>query len=187
MSNLRNEENQSPHTENRTTTDVTADPPTRLEDGIYRLLENRRRRYLLYCLLDHDGEVSLSRAVDTVTAWETDCPVEDVRTTDRRCVYSALRRRHIPRLETENVVAYDEDAGTVSFGLDAEKATRCLTADEGTGWSKYYLGLAAVSAVFVLADLFAKFPLLVPDGGTHAAVALLFFGLTAAAVYDYRR
>lgn len=187
MPNLRNGENPSPHTENRTTTDVDAGPPVALDSGIYRLLENRRRRYLLYCLLDHDGEVSLSRAVDTVAAWETDCSVEDVRSTDRRCVYSALRRRHIPRLETEDVVAYDEDAGTVSFGLDAEKATRWLTPDEGTRWSKYYLGLAAVSSVFVLADFLAEFPSLLPDGGTHATIAMLFLGLTAVAVYDNNR
>jgi hypothetical protein len=181
------EENSSRQTETRTTTDVDAGPPVVLDGGVYRLLENQRRRYLLYCLLDHDGEVSLPHAVDTITAWETDCSVEEVRSTDRRCVYSALRRRHIPRLETENVVTYDEDAGTLSFGLDAEKATRWLVPDEGTRWSKYYLGLAAVSGVFVLADLLAELPELLPNGGEHATVALLFLGLTVVAIYDHRR
>ena len=186
MPNAPDGENSSRHTENRATTSLAADPPTVLEDGIYRLLENRRRRYLLYCLLDHDGEVSLPHAVDIVTAWETDCSVEDVRSTDRRCVYSALRRRHIPRLETENVVTYDADDGTISFGLDAEKATRWLTPDEGTRWSKYYLGLAAVSSVFVLTDFLAELPELLPHG-EHATVVLLFSVLTAVAIYDYRR
>jgi hypothetical protein len=169
------------------TTDADAEPPAMLDREVYGLLENPRRRYLLYCLDYHDGEVSLSRAVDVVTAWEQECPVEEVRSTDRRCVYAALRRRHIPRLETENVVTLDEDEGTLSFDLDAEKATQWLFPDAVDRWSKYYLSLAAVGGLFVLADLLAELPRLVPDGGVHATVALLFLGLTALAVYNHRR
>jgi outer membrane protein assembly factor BamB len=165
----------------------SVEPPAMLDGDVYGLLENPRRRYLLYCLDYHDGEVSLSRAVDVVTAWEKDCPVEEIRSTDRRCVYSALRRRHIPRLETENVVAFDEDAGTLSFDLDAEKATRWLFPDTVDRWSKYYLGLAAVGGFFVLADFLAELPELLPEGGEHALVAVLFLGLTVIVVYDHWR
>jgi hypothetical protein len=164
-----------------------AEPPAILDDEVYGLLENPRRRYLLYCLDRHDGEVSLSRAVDVVTAWEKECSVEEVRSTDRRCVYSALRRRHIPRLETENVVVLDEDAGTLSFDLHAEKATQWLFPDEVDRWSKYYLGLAAAGGLFVLADFLAELPELLPEGGEHALVAVLFLGLTTVAIFDHWR
>jgi hypothetical protein len=164
-----------------------AEPPAILDDEVYGLLENPRRRYLLYCLEHHDGEVSLSRAVDVVTAWEKECSVEEIRSTDRRCVYSALRRRHIPRLETENVVAFDQDAGTLSFDLDAEKATRWLFADPGDRWSKYYLGLAAVGGAFVLVDFLSELPVLLPEGGEHALVTMLFLVLTTIAICDHWR
>ena len=173
-------------TEQSAAVDGAAEPPALLDEAVYELLQNRRRRYLLYCLDYHDGEVSLSRAVDVVTAWETNCPVEDVRSTDRRCVYAALRRRHIPRLETENVVTLDEDSGVVSFDLDAEKVTRWLVAEDGSRWSKYYLGFAVLGGVFVLADVLTAVPSL-SEGITHLAVTLLFLGLTVLAVYDHWR
>lgn len=154
---------------------------------MYRLLQNRRRRYLLYCLLAHEGEVSLSRAVDVVTAWENDCSVEEIRSTDRRSVYSSLRRTHVPRLETEDVAVYDEEAGTVALGSDAERATRWLVADEDVRWSRYYLGLAAVSGAFVVVDLAAALPEVLPRGAEHATVAVLFVALTVLVVCEQYR
>lgn len=184
MSNTSEKECPSGQVGNRATATSDTGPPAILDAVFYGLLQNQRRRYLLYCLLDHEGEVSLSQAVDIVTAWETDCAPENVRSTDRRCVYSALRRRHIPRLEAENVVAYDADAGTISFGLDSEKATRWLTADKKDRWSKYYLGLAAISGVVVLTDFFVVFPSPLLDEWAHIVVTMLFLGLTAALVYS---
>lgn len=187
MSNIPNEGSPSGQTGNRATANPNTEPPAILDAVFYGLLHNQRRRYLLYCLLDHDGEVSLSHAVNIVTAWETNCALEDVRSTDRRCVYSALRRRHIPKLESENVVAYDPEAGIVSFGLDAEKATRWLTADQKDRWCKYYLGLAAISGVVLLADLLVAFPVPFLEGWEHAVVAMLFLGLTVFLVYSELR
>lgn len=183
MSNIPNEGSPSGQTGDRATATPNTEPPAILDAVFYGLLQNQRRRYLLYCLLDHEGEVSLSHAVDIVTAWETDCAPENVRSTDRRCVYSALRRRHIPKLEAENVVAYDAEAGTISLGLDAGKVTRWLTPDKEDRWCKYYLGLAAISGVVLLADLLVAFPVPFLEGWGHAVVATLFLGLTVFLVY----
>ncbi|PSP56532.1 hypothetical protein BRC82_01895 [Halobacteriales archaeon QS_1_67_19] len=167
----------------------TTEAPTNLpDDTIYRLLENRRRRYLLYCLLEHEGAVSLSRAVDVVTAWENGCSVDEIRTTDRRSVYSSLKRTHLPRLETQNVAAYDEQTKTISWGPDAEKVTRWLDDDEKEiHWSQCYLGLAAIGAIVVAADLVADLLGLIPGNAGHAIVATLFAALTVLVVYDQYR
>lgn len=160
-------------------------PPTVLDGEAYGLLGNRRRRYLLYCLLDHGGETTLSRAVDTVTARECECSVEEVRSTDRRCVYSTLRRTHLPRLETEEVVTYDADSGVIALGPAAEEVTCWLGHDDDDGWewSQYYLAISGVAGVLLVPEFVAALPLLLPQAGEHVVLALLFVVLTVVVAY----
>lgn len=180
MPNASDGEHPSEYAKNCSMINRDARPPTVLDGEAYGLLGNRRRRYLLYCLLDYGGETSLSSAVDTVTAWESDCSVEEVRSTDRRCVYSTLRRSHLPRLETEAVVTYDADAGVVALGPDAEEVTCWLDHDDDEReWSRYYLAISGVAAVLLVPEFVATLPLLLPEGGEHVVLALLFVVFTA--------
>jgi hypothetical protein len=126
--------------------------------------------------------------VDLVTAWESDCPVEEIRSTDRRCVYSTLRRTHLPKLESEGVVVYDPDAGTVSLGPEAETVTQWLAPDDESRWSTYYLVMSGLVGVCVVPEFFAVVPVLLPQNAEHVPVASLFAALTAVVAYDaYRK
>jgi hypothetical protein len=84
-------------------------------DAAFDVLSEARRRYLLYYLLELDGEVTdLDAAVEAVRTYEgvgTETgdppPEEQVRT--------ALHHVHLPRLGRTGIVDYDPRQGTIRF------------------------------------------------------------------------
>jgi len=83
-------------------------------DTVFSLLSNRRRRYVIYCLLDGETEtVECSALAERVAAWEAD----DGDPTEERleAVSADLYHSHLPRLDAENVVDFDPRTEVVRF------------------------------------------------------------------------
>lgn len=119
---------------------------------IFDLLQNRRRRFALHYLIQQDGSVTLSDLSEHVAAWETNTSVDSLPPEARQRVYVSLRQSHLPRLDRDNVVSFNESDGTVELAGNAPAMQIYLeTVPEGDiSWAHYYLGVSVVSAGFVI-------------------------------------
>lgn len=101
-------------------------------DAAFKLLGNRRRRYVLYYLADVDGPAGRDELARRIATWETDADVDDVPTDLVRRVIIALEHAHLPRLEEDGAVTYDRE-------------TRAVTATDAMARLKPFLDLARES------------------------------------------
>lgn len=119
------------------------------EKTIIEAIRNQRRRYALYYLYTQYGSVDLDELVTQVAAWETCSPPEEVRSSQRRSVYTSLYQTHLPRLEKNGLVNFDRDRNRVEDYL-GETGFRLLLHDNShttIAWYRVYLVLSVGSAV----------------------------------------
>lgn len=155
-------------------------------DEIFELLSNHRRRYTLHHLQHTDGNVELGELSEQVAAWENDSTVENVSSDERKRVYTSLQQFHLPKLDEQNVVAFDDRSGTVELSEQASDLDVYLEVVEGRDipWSQYYLALAAVNAAAMAAALINAYPFsLLPPASWGAFAVTTFF--ISAAVHTY--
>lgn len=169
---------------------------TLTRDQIFHLLQNERRRLALTYLMGRDDEVKMRDIAEQVAAWEHDTTLEALDSDQRQRVYIPLYQNHLPKLDDDGVIEYDQSRGTVSRTPLADQLDPYLTDDatapapaqadasvrsEPGPWPRYYLATALVSAVLI-AGAAVGTPLLgdVPAIAIGAAVVLAFFALTAA-------
>ncbi len=137
-----------------TATDESDTNGSELSDGeIYDILSNRRRRFVIHALKRTDGPVDISDISAHVAAWELKKDPDEVCYDDRRSVYTTLRRTHLPKLEQKGVVTVDTDENAVratSTLQDLDIYVEALGRNE-IPWSLYYVGLAGVAVVLLLA------------------------------------
>lgn len=155
-------------------TEQQSDETTVTTDAFFDVLSNRRRRYALHWLEQSNGVVELGNLAKQVAAWENDKAVSAVSTAERKSVYTSLQQFHLPKLDDQGMVAFDRREGTVELGPATEEVDIYIEAIE-TGnvpWSQYYLGLAGVQTLAMV----AAYTGLVPG------VAAGTFGVTALAV-----
>ncbi len=77
----------------------------------FRLLGNRRRRYVLHTLLDHSGSMAVDQLVESIRDLERqqgEDPSDHVERVD-----IALRHTHLPQLEDAGVIAWHRRADAV--------------------------------------------------------------------------
>jgi hypothetical protein len=87
-----------------------------LVDAVFSTIADDRRRYALYYLRDR-GETDVETLATVVAGWtaaEAD-PTAVVTPEERERVHIALHHSHLPRLEREEFVRYDREAGTVEL------------------------------------------------------------------------
>lgn len=143
-------------------------------DAFFDVLSNRRRRYALHCLEQSNGAVELGALAKQVAAWENDKAVSAVSTAERKSVYTSLQQFHLPKLDEQEMVAFDRREGTVELGAATEEVDIYIEAIE-TGnvpWSQYYLGLTGAQTLAMVAAY----------AGLVPGVAAGTFGVTALAV-----
>lgn len=146
-------------------------------DQIFEVLSNERRRYVLHYLKKQDGNrVELRELVDQVAAWENDTSVEKLDSAERKCVYTALRQSHLPKLDDVGIVEYDNLRGEVVLTEAAREVQQYLEyVPRGrVSWSQYYLGLSAICAGLAAAVWTGTYPF---DGLSGFTLAGLFVGL----------
>ena len=123
-------------------------------EQIFEILSNERRRLVLRYLRRHRGETEIDfrSVVDQVTAWETGAEIGQLDSGKRKCVYTALRQTHLPKLDTFGVIEFDQQRGTLKPGATVEKVFLYMkyVPERERLWSRLYLGLAILCSVFAL-------------------------------------
>jgi hypothetical protein len=161
------------------------------KDEIYHLLQNERRRNVLRYLRDRDGTIQMRDIAEQVAAWEHDTTVQALMSDQRQRVYIALYQAHLPKLDEEGIIDYNQSRGFVEKKPLADELIRHLErphsdegdADEGRPWEMYYLGVSALSAALIGASGFGL-PLIgsIPPLSIALAILGIYTALTSSLV-----
>ena len=123
------------------------------EDTIYEALSNRRRRYAIHAIKREECPLDAAELSTYVTAWEQRIEPDEVEYADRKSVYGALTRTHLPKLDDAGIIEYDSETKhiepTDAFN-DVEIHMEVLKGRE-IPWHQYYLGLSGLAVVLLLA------------------------------------
>jgi hypothetical protein len=134
-------------------------------DEIFHLLQNKRRRLVLRYLTEHGDDIEMREVAEQVAAWENDTTVAGLTSDARQRVYIALYQSHLPKLDENGVIEYDRNRGTIEpctpltqlepYLPETAKQTEVEDGDGENAtpwkWNDYYLGLAMISVLSVLA------------------------------------
>ena len=83
-------------------------------DTIFELLEDERRRYVLYYLYEADGPVAVNELVEKVETWEDD-PPRDSPDDRLETIALDLKHTHLPKSAEVEFVQYDSEQGVVQM------------------------------------------------------------------------
>ncbi|ELZ79719.1 DUF7344 domain-containing protein [Haloferax larsenii] len=132
------------------------------KDEIYHLLQNERRRNVLRYLRGREGPVQMRDIAEQVAAWEHDTTVQALMSDQRQRVYIALYQAHLPKLDEEGIIDYNQSRGIVEKKPHANRLIEYLERPEDSdsdeekqepsterSWGTYYLAVSALSAVAI--------------------------------------
>ncbi|WP_210424060.1 DUF7344 domain-containing protein [Halorussus ruber] len=108
---VENDEN-APDVENDAENDAEADN-TLTRDEIFHILQCRRRRLVLKYLQEHDTPAKMTDITEKIAAVEHDTTVAALKSQERQRVYIALYQSHLPKLDEEGVIKYQQNRGIV--------------------------------------------------------------------------
>ena len=162
------------------------------EDQIYHLLQNERRRYVLRYLHGSDGQESMRDIAEQVAAWENDSTVQAITSSERQRVYIPLYQSHLPKLDEEGIIEYDQSRGTVEKTDMADVLYDYLeptavaadddedgSDDEQTRWEHYYLGASGIGVTLLAGATLGLSPFaILPSGSVGLAILGMFWALT---------
>ncbi len=147
------------------------------KDDVFDILRNRRRRYVLEYLREHEGTVALGDLAEALANWEREDEDAYITHRDRKRAYVSLYQTHLPKLDRTGIVEYNQPRGTVTLGPDYRYLEGYLDRSHGGTllWHRLYL-LGSVGGIGVLAlNQFAVFPFsAVPDAMWFLLVFLVF-------------
>ena len=167
--------------------DNSPEQETLSEDLIFDVLKNRRRRYTLHYLKQQDRPVELSELAEQVAAWENDTTVEGLSANERKSVYTSLYQTHLPKLADAGIVDYNQNRGVVELSGNAAQLEGYLRPQDEFPWIRYYLALAAVSAILVVGDFLNVPPLTTIPDEIWGVLIVAAFAFSALAHYVRRR
>ncbi|WP_435159747.1 DUF7344 domain-containing protein [Haladaptatus sp. DFWS20] len=136
------------------------------KDKIFHILQTQRRRHALRYLKEQDGAVEMRDLAEQVAAWENDTTLQALASDERQRVYIALYQSHLPKLDNEGIINYNQSRGIVERGPLADQFDPYLEtantdgADDTTDvesemdddrWFSYYRWATAASAGTVAA------------------------------------
>ncbi|WP_458210663.1 DUF7344 domain-containing protein [Haladaptatus sp. NG-SE-30] len=131
------------------------------KDKIFHLLQTPRRRYVLRYLKENDGVVEMRDIAEQVAAWENGISVQALTSDQRQRVYIPLYQSHLPKLDEEGIIKYDQNRGTVERTELANQLDRYLDVsapdtddaavetDTDVPWEAYYLGVSVFSTILL--------------------------------------
>ena len=158
-------------------------------DQIFEVLSNERRRLILYYLKQQDTDqcVTFRELVDHVAAWENETTVDQLRSSERKCVYSALRQSHLPKLQKLGVIEFDQLRGEVILKDAAQDIEIYLEYVPGNDitWSQVYIGLSAIAASLVALHWMGLGPFGALSGVVLAGIIVATF-ITASVLHLVR-
>lgn len=77
----------------------TLSSETLTEDELFELLSNRRRRYILHELMRADCRLDIGSLSQEIAACEDEVDLQEVSSSDRKRVYTALHQSHLPKMD----------------------------------------------------------------------------------------
>lgn len=83
-------------------------------DRLLQAVSNRLRRHALGCLVRHDV-LTLADLADELAERKYDAPLSEIPPEEVKETYLALYHTHVPRLEIEGLVQYDQDQDMVGI------------------------------------------------------------------------
>ncbi|QLG29751.1 hypothetical protein HUG10_19290 (plasmid) [Halorarum halophilum] len=175
-----------------------SDSQSRLtEDQVFHVLQNQRRRWVLKYLEGRDGQVRMRDIAEQVAAWEHDTTVQALTSKERQRVYIPLYQNHLPKLDEEGIIDYNQSRGIVERTRLADQLNPYLDPfedDDADGeeaetfpWELSYLGAAGVGGALVAGETMGM-PVvsMAPDALVGVLVLLLFTVTTIAHVASER-
>jgi hypothetical protein len=84
------------------------------KDTIYHLLQVQRRRFALRYLQGTTEPVAMRDLAEQVAAWQYETPVEQLVSKHRQRAYISLYQTHLPKLDKEGLIEYDQSQGLVT-------------------------------------------------------------------------
>lgn len=139
--------------------------PTLSSDEIFHILQTNRRRDTIRYLLEEDGPVKMRDVAEYVAARENETTVAKLSSTERQRVYIPLYQSHLPKLDEEGVIEYNQPRGIVhpTEQLDTfepyikatEDGASSLESQASSGPTvkEYYATAVAASASLLLASI----------------------------------
>lgn len=142
------------------------------DDKVFHLLQNRRRRNVIRYLSDAEGTVSMRDIAEQVAAWEHDTSVRALSSDERQRVYIPLYQNHLPKLDDEGVIEYNQSRGTVKRTETADQLEKYLSDEpsetspaptsapttdnesDHDDWTDAYLGATGLASGFFLSAVF---------------------------------
>jgi predicted transcriptional regulator len=120
---------------------------------VFEILSNRRRRFALHAIKRREEPIELSELSEQIAAWEMDTEPEQISYEDRRGVYVTLKTTHLPMMDEQGVIEFEQQTKTVeSTELLSELDVYIETLREDEiPWSTYYIGLAVICFSIVIA------------------------------------
>ncbi len=126
-------------------------------DDVFHLLQSERRRAVIRYLRDTEQPVKMRDIAEQVAAWENDTTVQALSSDQRQRAYIPLYQSHLPKLDEEGVIEYDQSRGTVRKTPCATQLERLLDVDDEPAddendrpWNTYYLGVSCFGTLLFL-------------------------------------
>ena len=136
------------------------------KDKIFHILQTQRRRDVLRYLKNNEGAVEMRSLAEQVAVWENNTSMAELTSNERQRVYIALYQSHLPKLDEEDVIEYNQSRGIVERGTFADQFDPYLEAhnettpdgdkhgnttnhrdkDDDRKWSRIYRWATAASA-----------------------------------------
>jgi len=171
--------------------DDLGEPSVLSRDEVFDILSNQRRRHTLHFLKQRNDDKAELRELSTqVAAWENRKSAEGVTSDERRRVYTSLQQFHLPKLDRNRVVEYDDRRGSVELTGNATDLDVYLDVVEAgdVPWSLYYVGLSGLSLALLGVVALGIYPLTLVPGLVWGVFVAALFGMSALAhAYHDRR
>lgn len=163
---------------------IRTDDRTLRREEIFEILSNERRRLVLEYLRTHDEveRIDFRALVDQVAAWENETTTDRLSSGDRKCVYTALRQTHLPKMQGFGLVEFDHNRGHVEpTDITSELYPYMdFLPEQERFWNEFYLSISIVSVLFALFVWIGSLPFWNLSGIAFAVVAAIVFSLSSA-------
>ncbi|ADD04911.1 uncharacterized protein Nmag_1332 [Natrialba magadii ATCC 43099] len=159
------------------------------EDELFELLSNRRRRHILHTLINETEQVDIGTLSQEIAAEEDELAFDEVSSSDRKRVYTALQQSHLPKMDNAGVLEFDRDRGTVEATPALEDIEIYMDVVRGREipWSDYYLGLTGIIAVVLGGATLSVGPFALLPLSAWVAFAIVALAVSALSHRYYAR
>lgn len=159
-------------------------------DVVYGLLADKRRRYTIHHMKQVEGPVSVGDLAERVAAWENGKTIDEITSKERKRVYISLYQSHLPTLDKEGVVDYDEERRVVSLSpsMVGREIYLEVVPKGSLPWSLFNVGLVLANSVVLLLAWLDVYPFdLLADIAWAALILVAFAASAAVQAYQSRR